>query len=95
MEKVNHDTSADTPAASVGATESGRNCGNCACAVSVKHPHLVNTVQLLCRRNGAMMVQQRTPEGILTSLTYAPTQAELVCFDGWRAVGTPPGIAGQ
>jgi hypothetical protein len=73
-----------------------RACINCACAIEAKHPTLINRSQLLCRKNPPMLINQQgqDTEGRAVSalsLTYAPTSPELVCFDGWRPIGTAPG----
>lgn len=76
--------------------EPERNCGNCACGFLAKHPQEIGRTQLLCRRNGPMLLQQRGrlasgEEVSGMSLSYAPTDASLVCYDGWRPQGTLPG----
>lgn len=75
--------------------KSERTCGNCACSFEMKDPQIINKTQLVCRRNGPMMVQQqvRTAAGVGTQvgLMYTPTEQALVCFDGWRAKDTLPG----
>jgi len=72
-----------------------RRCENCACAVLVKHPVELNRTQLLCRKEPPMIVHQEAEVGgqrmRAMQLTYRPTSAELVCFDGWRPIGTLPG----
>jgi hypothetical protein len=73
-----------------------RTCANCACAIIAKHPQEINRTQLLCRKGPPIMLRQT---GTLASgeqfsgmtITYAPTSPELVCFDGWRPLGTLPG----
>jgi hypothetical protein len=73
-----------------------RNCSNCACSFLAKHPQEIGRTQLLCRKGPPLLVQQTAtdPEGRpvrAVSLTYALTSPELVCFDGWRPIGTLPG----
>lgn len=65
-----------------------RTCANCACSKTLKHPQLVNTSVMFCRRNGPLVVQG--PNG-QNGLTFQPTQGEHVCYDGWRPIGTLPG----
>lgn len=67
--------------------DSARRCKTCACHIEVKNPNVLGQSQSLCRRNGVVMMQA----GNGFSLTYPPTQPDLVCFDGWRPLDTPPG----
>lgn len=71
--------------------KSPRTCANCACAFLMKHPVNINQTQLLCRRNPPFVVQQRTEAGVQNGISQPPTNPDVVCFDGWRPIGTEPG----
>ena len=73
-----------------------RTCATCACSLVVKHPQLVTKEQMICRRDGPFVIRQKllTDHGPVEQmgLSFALTSPELVCFDGWRPLGTPPGV---
>lgn len=69
-------------------SDSGRRCKTCACHIAIQNPRVIGQSQSLCRRDPVQLVQ--TP-GQGVSLTYPPTQPDLVCFDGWRPVDVAPG----
>lgn len=78
-------------------SDNNRRCKTCACYLEIVNPNDPRQVQGLCRRNCVNMVLNQV-QGIAgprqeMSLTFAPTQADLVCFDGWRPISTAPGAS--
>lgn len=69
-------------------SDSTRRCKTCACHIAIPNPRVIGQSQSLCRRDPVQLVQ--TP-GQNVSLTYPPTQPDLVCFDGWRPADVAPG----
>lgn len=82
-----------------------RNCGNCACMLAMQVGEGAKAQKAyLCRRNQPRVVQQVARGAVMTTgrgdqdtqvsaiLTYEPTMPDLICFDGWRPEGTPPGL---
>jgi hypothetical protein len=72
-----------------------RRCKNCACFIEIPNPHNPAQFQSLCRRNGPQLMMT-TVVGIggprqEVGLSFALTQGDLVCFDGWREIQTAPG----
>lgn len=79
---------------SLNTTDSGassdpnRRCKTCACYLKTLHPHEIGRSVSQCRRNPPQtLMGPNGPAG----LAYALTDPELVCFDGWRPMDTPPG----
>lgn len=70
-----------------------RRCNTCACYLEIPNSTGKGPGQGVCRRNGVLMMQtqNRITGQMEMNLTFAPTMAELVCFDGWRPENTAPG----
>jgi len=58
-----------------------------AAQIRIERPRVVNGEVQLDRRTQKPIMENATDVAYL----YAPTQKELVCFDGWRPLGTLPG----
>lgn len=71
-----------------------RRCKTCACFLEYNPTGAVGQTQAVCRRDpaGLMMTRNAITGNTDTGLAYKPTQGDLVCFDGWRPLYTPPGI---
>lgn len=68
--------------------ETVRTCATCACAQEIKHPVEVGRSQLVCRKDGLMVIQAA---GRAPGLSYPPTDPGAVCFRDWRPIGALPG----
>jgi hypothetical protein len=59
-----------------------------AAEVAVDKPRLINGQVDIDKRTGKpMMVRVKD-----IAYLYAPTREDMVCFDGWRPMGTEPGV---